>query len=260
MGIFNSAVLTRAGNDLLVTAAAGKQIVFTRMVTGCGIYTDEEKTRAALETAQALKEQKQEFPFSVWEKASEKSVLLTALITNKELTEGYKMTEIGIYGKEADAETDVLCSISVTESIEVSDSFPPYNGLRECQIIQDYFVTISPDAEVTVNMQGAPALAVDLEEFKANLKKVEIGPKSMEIENNTILLIVEDAPQEFNAVSYNNIIISNVVPDGSAENWGDTSATQREANISDIGNLKVLTGNLKVGAQPENYTMFFAQI
>ena len=82
----------------------------------------------------------------------------------------------------------------------------------------------------------------------------------MEIENNTILLIVEDAPQEFNAVSYNNIIISNVVPDGSAENWGDTSATQREANISDIGNLKVLTGNLKVGAQPENDTMFFAQI
>ncbi len=259
MGIFNSAVLTRAGNELLVTAAAGKQIEFTRMVTGCGIYTDEEKTRAALESAQSLKEQKQEFTFSTWEKESEQSVLLTAIISNKKLTEGYKMTEIGIYGKEVGAETDVLCSISVTESIEASDSFPPYNGLRECQIIQDYYITISPDAEVTVNMQGAAALAEDFEKFKADLKKIEIGPASMEIGNNTILLIVEDAPQEFDAVSYNNIILSDTPPDG-VENWADSSANQQSENISDAGGMKVLTGNLKVGAQPESDTTFFAQI
>lgn len=39
MAIWRRAVLTRAGNELLVTAAAGKQIIFTRLVTGCGIYT-----------------------------------------------------------------------------------------------------------------------------------------------------------------------------------------------------------------------------
>ena len=100
MSIFNSAVLTKKGNELLVTAAAGKQIIFTRLVTGCGIYTEEEKQRAALEQAEGLKEQRQQFPFSKYEKASETSVLLTALITNKELTEGYKITEIGVYGKE----------------------------------------------------------------------------------------------------------------------------------------------------------------
>ena len=93
MSIFNSAVLTKKGNELLVTAAAGKQIIFTRLVTGCGIYTEEEKQRAALEQAEGLKEQRQQFPFSKYEKASETSVLLTALITNKELTEGYKITE-----------------------------------------------------------------------------------------------------------------------------------------------------------------------
>ena len=61
MSIFNSAVLTKKGNELLVTAAAGKQIIFTRLVTGCGIYTEEEKQRAALEQAEGLKEQRQQF-------------------------------------------------------------------------------------------------------------------------------------------------------------------------------------------------------
>ena len=84
MAIWRGAVLTRAGNELLVMAAAGKQIIFTRLVTGCGIYTEEEKDRAALANATALKQQVQEFPFSSYEKHSEQSVLLKALINNKE--------------------------------------------------------------------------------------------------------------------------------------------------------------------------------
>ena len=32
---FNSAVLTKKGNELLVTAAAGKQIILRVLVTGC---------------------------------------------------------------------------------------------------------------------------------------------------------------------------------------------------------------------------------
>lgn len=171
MAIWRGAVLTRAGNELLVTAAAGKQIIFTRLVTGCGIYTEEEKDRAALANATALKQQVQEFPFSSYEKQSEQSVLLKALITNKELTESYTMTEIGVYGKEVGAETDVLCSITVTNSFEESDFFPPYNGLRPDQIVMEYYITISPDAEVTVNMQGAAALAEDLEALKEQVEQ-----------------------------------------------------------------------------------------
>ena len=171
MAIWRRAVLTSAGNELLVTAAAGKQIIFTRMVIGCGIYTEEEKDRAALANATALKQQVQEFAFSSYEKQSEQSVLLKALITNRELTEGYNMTEIGVYGREVGAETDMLCSITVTNSIEESDLFPPYNGLREDQIVMEYYITISPDAEVTVNMKGAAALAEDLEALKEQVEQ-----------------------------------------------------------------------------------------
>ena len=201
MAIFESAVLTRAGNELLVTAAAGKKITFTRLVTGSGIYEEDEKKRAALENAEALKQQRQEFPFSAYEKVSEKSILLKALISNKTLSEGYKMTEVGIYGKEVGAETDVLCSIAVTTSLEETDSFPPYNGLRECQIIQEYYVTISPDAEVTIETQGAAALAEDLvalqeivqvqKETVDNLVKIDIGDNAENQENNSIYLLAE---------------------------------------------------------------------
>ena len=192
MAIWRGAVLTRAGNELLVMAAAGKQIIFTRLVTGCGIYTEEEKDRAALANATALKQQAQEFPFSSYEKHSEQSVLLKALINNKELTESYTMTEIGVYGKEVGAETDVLCSITVTNSLEESDLFAPYNGLKPDQIVMEYYITISPDAEVTVNMQGAAALAEDLEELKNNSTQIVWGPADTEIKDNEVLFVLED--------------------------------------------------------------------
>ena len=192
MAIWRGAVLTRAGNELLVKAAAGKQIIFTRLVTGCGIYTEEEKDRAALANATALKQQVQEFPFSSYEKHSEQSVLLKAIINNKELTESYTMTEIGVYGKEVGAETDVLCSITVTNSLEESDLFAPYNGLKPDQIVMEYYITISPDAEVTVNMQGAAALAEDLEELKNNSTQIVWGPADTEIKDNEVLFVLED--------------------------------------------------------------------
>ena len=189
MAIWRGAVLTRAGNELLVTAAAGKEIGFTRMVTGCGDYTEEEKDRAALANATALKQQMQEFPFSAYEKQSEQSILLKALITNRDLTEGYEMTEIGIYGKEVDSETEVLCSITVTNSREESDLFAPYNGLRPDQIIMEYYITLSPDAEVFVNMQGATALAEDLQELKEQVEQsIQIV---MEGKSNIVVTDVE---------------------------------------------------------------------
>lgn len=250
MSIFNSAVLTKKGNDLLVTAAAGKQIIFTRLVTGCGIYTEEEKQRAALEQAEGLKEQRQQFPFSKYEKASETSVLLTALITNKELTEGYKITEIGVYGKEVGSEEDFLCSIAVTRSMEETDSFPPYNGLRECQIIQDYYITISPDAEVTVNTQGAAALAEDLEKLREEMQaipRVLVGPESTELSEGDVLLILEsggelpDPSGDFVMAVPTNLVISDQPP-ADGDNWG------------------IVEGKMTIGSTPEEDTTFFGQI
>ena len=166
MAVFNSSVLTSRGSELLVDAVAGDQITFTRMVVGCGVYSDGERERNSLEKRTALKDARQEFTFSAYKKVSEQCVLLTAVISNRELDYSYKITEIGIYGKRSQDAEDFLCSLAVTKSLEESDTFPPYNGLQECQIVQDYYITISPDAEVSVITQGACVLREEFEELK----------------------------------------------------------------------------------------------
>ena len=185
MAIFNSAVLTKKGNELLIDAAAGNKITFTRMIVGCGEYTDVERERNFLEKMENLKDVKQEFTFSACRKVSERCLMLTAIISNKNLTNGYKITEIGVCGKISDDEEDFLCSIAVTNSMEESDTFPPYNGLQECQIVQDYYITISPDAEVTVITKGASVLIEDflaaIEDIKKEFQeKIEALKKSFQ--------------------------------------------------------------------------------
>ncbi len=182
MGVFNSAVLTARGNELLVDAVAGDKIVFTRMAVGCGVYSDEERERRALEKAVGLKDVRQEFSFSAHRKVSEQCVLLTAVISNRELARSYKITEIGIYGKRLGDDEDFLCSVAVTRSLEESDTFPPFNGLQECQIVQDYYITISPDAEVSVNTEGACVLR---EEFD-NLRSVILGMLDGKVDKSAV--------------------------------------------------------------------------
>lgn len=191
MAVFEAAVLTTQGNELLIDSVAGAKIEFTRMVVGGGNYTQEERVRRALEERRVLKDAKQEFTFSTHKKVSPQCVLLTAVISNANLEHGYKITEVGIYGKRAGDAEDFLCSIAITKSMEESDTFPPYNGLQECQIVQDYYITISPDAEITVVTKGACVLT---EEFERKI--MEIEKSKLDNNGNGSNLIVEFSPNE----------------------------------------------------------------
>ena len=133
--------------------------------------------------------------------------------------------------------------------MEETDSFPPYNGLRECQIIQDYYITISPDAEVTVNTQGAAALAEDLERLREELKaipRVLVGPKNTELRQGDVLLIMDDEELpdlswDFVVAAPTNLVISDQSP-AEGDNWG------------------IVEGKMIVGSTPEEDTTFFGQI
>ena len=165
---FNNAVMTNAGAALLTRAQAGEiKIKFVKMVTGNGSYTDSEKTLAALQARTALKSLKNEYSFSRYFVYSEKSVKLTALITNYDsvaqralVTSGYYINEIGLYAK-ADGAADstaVLYSIAVTSGVN-GDFMPPYNGYNPANITQDYYATVDNSANVEVNASGAALLA-----------------------------------------------------------------------------------------------------
>lgn len=133
MAQYRNAVMTSKGSELLLKAQAGNcRIKFTRMVSGDGTYSEDEKTLEALQARTELKSQKQSFAFEAIDVVGARSVKLTANITNhnesQTMTEGYYIQEIGLYAQEDGVEgTEVLYSISVAD---VADFLPPYNGLN----------------------------------------------------------------------------------------------------------------------------------
>ena len=123
MATFHKSILTSKGNDLLARAIGGEQIEFTRLEIGSGIYDGTE----ILQSMDKLKNKQQEFPFLRYEKVSEESVLLVAMVSNEELPTGYRMTEIGVYGKLKGADDEIFCSITTSVAGE-DDFWPPLMG------------------------------------------------------------------------------------------------------------------------------------
>ena len=149
MAYFESAVITNDGKNMLMRDMIGiGNIEFVKMVAGAGEYSGEERKRNVIEQRTSLKDQRQEFPFNAIEIASEKSVLLKSVITNKDLEEGYRITEVGIYAREKGSDGEgILYSMAL--AIE-ADFLPPYNGLNPTEITQEYYVTVSNASIVSI--------------------------------------------------------------------------------------------------------------
>ncbi len=179
---FNNAVMTNSGAALLTRAQAGKiKIEFTRIVTGNGSYTADEKTLAKLQQATKLKSQKNSYTLSDVDIFSDYSVKVTALITNQDpvtketlVTSGYYINEMGLYAKPSggkDSE-EILYSIVVTAGTN-GDFMPPYNGYNPAQITQDYYATVNNSAEVTINTAGAALLVEDANKLRDDTTKMK---------------------------------------------------------------------------------------
>lgn len=171
MAEFYEAVTTDAGLALSSDLLTGEQMVFTKLVTGSGTYDEQDMTRPRLQRVWQIKEPKQQFEFSRIEKVTDNCILLKSLISNVNLAEGYRMTEIGIYAKKQGDEGDgILYSISVAKE---PDFFPRYNGLAAVEIIEEYYITVSDAAEVLLQAgSGAAVLIEDLEKLKKELEEL----------------------------------------------------------------------------------------
>ena len=179
---FNNAVMTNNGAALLTRAQAGEiKIEFTRIVTGNGSHTADEKTLAKLQQATKLKSQKNSYTLSDVDIFSDYSVKVTALITNQDpvtketlVTSGYYINEMGLYAKPQGAEDtqEVLYSIVVTAGTN-GDFMPPYNGYNPAQITQDYYATVNNSAEVTINTAGAALLVEDANKLRDDTTKMK---------------------------------------------------------------------------------------
>lgn len=171
MAVFNRSVLTTNGNDLLVGAVAGEEIEFIRLETGSGIYDGTEN----LLSMNRLKNRQQSFPFLRYEKVSEESILLVALVSNDGLSMGYRMTEVGVYGKLKGSDKEILCSIT-TAATDGADFWPPYNGIAPARMLLRYHITISPDAMPCITVSDNMVLAeIAAEANRANAAELALS-------------------------------------------------------------------------------------
>lgn len=181
MADFGSAVITDAGASLLATVMAGSnQIEFTALTVGDGTYTAAEKTTASLQAMTALKNQRLSFAFSSITAQSNTAVRLKAVISNITLLSGFYVNEIGIWAKDAsDALAEpILYSIVVADT---ADYLPAYNGSTPSTIEEDWYMTISNDAEASITVSSsAYVLVSDFDDYQAS-----VTAKFNEIYNGT---------------------------------------------------------------------------
>ena len=212
MASFNSAVTTDQGITLVADLLAGQQIVFTKLVTGSGVYTGEDVERTKLQKVTELRDQRQEFEISSITKTTDTCVLLKTLISNKDLTTGYRMTEIGVYAKKQGDEGDgILYSVAVAKE---ADYFPCYNGFAAVEIVEEYYITVSDTTEVLLQAgSGASVLIEDFHKLKIEIAEIENRIDNLDeqtVKKSDILKTIE----EVQANTDDENVVSAIVVDG----------------------------------------------
>ena len=167
MAEFMQSTITQKGVALARKTQHGNiKIEFTKLGTGAGIYAEGEE----LGLITALRDKKQEFVFSSFSVSDPTTVKLTSVISNKNLTEGYYIREIGIYANDPD-EGEILYALTVAKDGR-ADFLPAFDGLAPVTIGLDSYIAVlsAENAEITVD-PGAYASAADLLELEERVDK-----------------------------------------------------------------------------------------
>ena len=171
-------VITDAGREIMrgvnITGNTVKSdpFVFTKIMLGCGTYTEEQKTESALKVMTALRTPKNNYTISSVKRvnASNNLYKVSAIATNYNVAtgtilvaNGYNVTEIGIYTRPSGG-SEVLAAIAVIDEPD----YMPYVDIEEAiegqiyQIVYDlYFGYSNVELDATIQSSGAAYPATD---------------------------------------------------------------------------------------------------
>lgn len=150
---FEKTQLTDLGTALV--GKSGFNVNFTRVETGCGTYASEEEVGGAV----SLKSKVQDVAISNASRLNEVLSEVKFLISNKELTTDYLLTEIGVYAMDPDV-GEILYAICYAVP-ENSQKILAYNGIFSFATIISLKIEIAAGAEVRFETLRAYALAED---------------------------------------------------------------------------------------------------
>ena len=169
MADFKAAKITSQGQMMIMQDLNNQiDLQFTRIAYGNGIYTDEEYD--SLSSRTTLKSQKQAFNINYKLIKGGTSLELGVVANNAALAEGYSMTEVGLFAKDASDEnaTEKLYAIAIAKN-GCADYMPAYNGYSPVRITQKFQVDVSNASSVTIEfIDGSVVSQSYLEEFYYN--------------------------------------------------------------------------------------------
>lgn len=169
-GAFKETVLTSKGIALLAKAQASKcKISFTRAVSGNGSYSSGE----VIKTRTALKSQKQSFKINKLLVQNESTAVVRFIVANLTdsgtLTEGYYVTEVGVYATDPDV-GEILYGIAIAED-DKADYLPAYNNVYPSTVTVNFEIEVAHAS--TVNIVGGAGGYVSEVDFDALEDEVE---------------------------------------------------------------------------------------
>lgn len=167
MAKYKSVIITNAGLAIVAAAHSGNTIEFTSMKAGNGTYDGTE----ILEDMASLKSVKQTFGISgISREAAVTKV--RSVLSNKGVTEGYYLTEIGLYALDPDTETEVLYAIVIAED-GVADYFPHYSDSPQSMTLEVYISTTGLAEGVTFTasiVEGTYVTTQDFEDYRGEVE------------------------------------------------------------------------------------------
>lgn len=177
MAKYERIVTTEAGLELLENAAyMGGSIQFTALKAGNGTYDGTEDLAAATD----LKSVCQTFGIgSVTKK--EGNVIVRIVIDNNDITEGYKMTELGLYVTNPDTGEEILYAIILAEA-GYEDYLPPYADAPTSITFEAFFELTETTEAVTFTSVSMEGVYVPVASFNEHLQDKDVHVTTAEKE------------------------------------------------------------------------------
>ena len=146
MAKFNGFILTEKGRELLAKGLAGETITFTKMATGDGTSLTSERERTALVN------QITTLPILNINVKRNGTCEINALLTNKSVTTGFYIKELGIFAHGND-NVEILYAYNISTS---PDFVPPFSANNVVEI--EYVDTIIVDQVTNVTAVIDPSI------------------------------------------------------------------------------------------------------
>lgn len=154
---FTKTRLTDKGLALL--AKEGVSVTITKVKTGNGEYQADENTGEMTQ----LKSEKQQFEVLSATKKSDTVYSIKFAMSNKELSEDYLFTEVGVYATDPD-EGEILYAVCYATN-ENADIIRKFNGLFDFKAIIVLNISVNAGGTVKFISEGMYALAEDVQEL-----------------------------------------------------------------------------------------------